>query len=555
MTRLLARPLLALLLVVALSGSGRAQGTPYVAMLDAAYEDLDALIASGLVRELMVGERPYSQASFRRFVLEAVRRRAGREASAGAASVRPASTRALSTRALSAREVEALARLEARFGGTPAKVGTAFQRAPFTGTVALASSPTRAMRVNGAPAGSQIDADLNPLLQRNQGRVLLDGLTASMEGGVTATRGPFAAEATARAWAGIPQGQPANAGLDLVAGYGRAVWGPVAFDLGRTAYVVGYGPYGGSMYSTNARALDQARLRAEYPVRLPWVLRHLGLWQGTFALANLGQNRDNRGGTLLTMRLTGRPSQYLEWGLTYQNQHDGTGVKPSHQYQRLEEIIFVFSGQEWQVTDRAVAAEVRLALPQTRSALYANFLSTDDRNRFRLHSGGYWEDAVWIGGFEQRGMGRDGRLDVRLEGRHTGPIPHSHGQFTSGMTEDQRTIGDAMGPNSEGLALTGTWNGSKSRLSVEAAIERYTIDIYAMFSSPTPRFGYGDDWRLAHDEPDEFRQRLTVSWMSHAAWRGYQPTVRAGYERIQRFNWVDKTRHAAVLELSLRPFR
>jgi hypothetical protein len=533
MMRHLSNLLWALLLAVALPAAARAQGTPYVPMLDPAYEDLDALIGSGLVRDLFVGERPYSQASFRRFVQEASRRGAGLT--------------------LTARESEAIARLETRFGAA-ALPGTTLRRTPITGTVAIASSPTRAMRVNGFAPGIALDADLNLLLQRNQGRVLLDGFTSAVEGGFTVQRGHFAAEVTPRVWAGLPSAKPADTGLDLVAGYARGVWGPVALDLGRSAYVVGFGPYGGAMQSTNARALDQARLRAERPVRLPGVLRHLGLWQASLAIATLGPNRDNANGTLVSMRLSGRPSRYVEWGISYENQHSGEGAPFSYQYQRLQEMFLPFrkSGWVYAVTDRVVGAEMRIAVPQTRSALYANFLTTDERYRFSMKAGGYWEDAVWVGGFEQRGLGRDGRLDLRLEGRHSGPIPHSHHQFTSGMTVDRRTFGDAMGPNSEGVALTGTWNGRESRLSVEAAMERYSIDNYDMFKSPSPRLSWDEDWRRVTNLPKELRQRVMLNWLQYRGWRGYESSLRLGYERIVRFNWTDRTRHAAVLEWSLR---
>lgn len=533
MTRHLSNFLWALLFSLALPAVSPAQGTPYVPMLDPAYEDLDALIGSGLVRNLFVGERPYSQASFRRFLQEANSRRA--------------------TLTLSERESEAIARLDARFGAADA-MGMTIRRTPIAGTVAIASSPTRAMRVNGNASGVQIDADLNLLLQRNQGRVLLDGLTTAVEGGFTAMRGHYAAEVTSRVWMGLPAAKPADAGLDLVAGYARGVWGPVAFDLGRSAYVVGFGPYGGAMQSTNARALDQARLRAEHPVRLPGALRHLGLWQASIGIATLGWNRDNPNGTLVSMRLSGRPSRYVEWGISYENQHDGEGVRFSYQYQRLQEMFLPFRKAGWlyEVTDRVAGAELRISLPQTRSALYANFLTTDERYHFTMRAGGYWEDAVWVGGFEQRGLGREGRLDLRLEGRHTGPIPHSHNQFTSGMTVDRRTIGDAMGPNSEGVALTGTWNGRESRLSVEAAMERYSIDHYALIDSPSPRFSWDQDWRRVFNLPKELRQRLMLNWLQHQGWRGYESSVRLGYERIVRFNWTERTRHAAVFELSLR---
>lgn len=529
--------LLVVLFGLVSSANGSAQGTPYVPMLDPAYEDLDALVAAGFVRDLMIGERPYSQASFRRFVEEAARRR--------------------SSRTPTAAEAEALARLTMRFGADPSKKSP-FRVVPLTGTFAVASSPTRAMRVDGMAPGKDIDADLNTLLQRNQGRVLLDGLTAAIEGGVTISRGHFAAEATSRAWVGLPSGRAADAGLDLVAGYGRGVWGPVAFDLGRTAYVAGFGPYGGAMQSTNARALDQARLRAEHPVHLPGFLRHLGLWQGTLSVANLGWNRDNPTGTLITMRLSGHPSRYVEWGITYEDQQNGKNLPfVQHQYQRLQEALLPWRWDGWvyEVTDRVAGAELRLALPQTRSALYANFLTTDERYHFTMKAGGYWEDAVWIGGFEQRGLGRDGRLTLRLEGRHSGPIAHSHHQFTSGETEDRRTIGDAMGPNSEGLMLTGSWSGRDSRLTVETAMEKYSIDTYSLFDSPSKRFSWDQDWRHVTNLPKELRQRLMLSYLRYHGWRGYETSVRAGYEHIQRFNWTGQTRHAAVLEMNLRALR
>ncbi len=51
-----------------------AQTTPYVPNLDPVYQDLDALVAEGLVRDIILGERPYSRLTFARFALEARRR-------------------------------------------------------------------------------------------------------------------------------------------------------------------------------------------------------------------------------------------------------------------------------------------------------------------------------------------------------------------------------------------------------------------------------------------------------------------------------------------------
>ena len=75
-----------------------AQASAYVPNLDPAYAELDALIASGLIREVLVGQRPYSRMTFARMVREA---RSNME-DPGA-------------RAPSARILEALARGEAMF--------------------------------------------------------------------------------------------------------------------------------------------------------------------------------------------------------------------------------------------------------------------------------------------------------------------------------------------------------------------------------------------------------------------------------------------------------
>ena len=48
-----------------------AQASPYVPNLDPAYQDLDALVAHGLVRDIILGERPYSRVAFARFAQEA----------------------------------------------------------------------------------------------------------------------------------------------------------------------------------------------------------------------------------------------------------------------------------------------------------------------------------------------------------------------------------------------------------------------------------------------------------------------------------------------------
>ncbi len=86
-------------------------------------------------------------------------------------------------------------------------------------------------------------------------------------------------------------------------------------------------------------------------------------------------------------------------------------------------------------------------------------------------------------------------------------------------------------------------------------MERYSIDQYEMFHSPSARLSWDQDWRRVTNLPKELRQRLMVHWLRPQGWRGYQTSVRVGYERALRFNWTARTQHSALLELSLSALR
>lgn len=515
-----------------------AQATAYVDLADPAYADLDVLVASGFVREIMVGERPYSEAAFRRFVEEAARR-----APAGSAR---------------ARVEEARARLAGRFGEGP----TPLRRPPLALTaprldLALADSPDRAYRsgermppplLSGKIAGS-----VNPLLQRNEGEVLDHGATAAVQAGVVGRAGVFAGAFVPRATLGLPRG-PATAHLSaaVAEAYVRAVVGPVAVDVGRNNLVTGFGADGGPMLSDNARGLDVLRLAADRPVRLPSVLGRLGAWQASIGVADLGDNRTVPGAKLLMIRGSARPSRFVELGVGYANQQGGTDSPSASFGDRLVDLFIPWTRRrDYLFSDKVMGADVRIAVPRIGSALYVNFMTTDDRGRFRQPACGCWEDAVWLVGVEALGLGGEGRTDVRLEGRHAGPRAHIHHQFTSGMTIDGRTFGDALGPNAAALSASVGRTGRTSRLGVTAAWERYSGDDW--YWDRIPGGGLWDyEWYRLTDNPDEIRVRLVVDWLRLRGGKRVETLVRGGYEHVTRFDFTSERRDNVLALLSLR---
>lgn len=512
-----------------------AQATAYVDVADPAYDDLNVLVANGLVREIMVGERPYSEAAFRRFVEEA-----GRRAADGSPR---------------ARVGEALERLAGRFGEAARRPALALAAPRLD--LALADSPDRPYRsgermppplLSGKIAGA-----VNPLLQRNEGEVLDHGATAAVQAGVVGRAGVLAGAFVPRVALGLPRG-PAPAHLSAVVAdaYVRAVVGPVAVDVGRNNLVTGFGADGGPMLSDNARGLDVLRLAADRPLRLPSVLGRLGAWQASIGVADLGDNRTIPGSKLLMIRGSGRPSPFLEFGIGYVNQQGGTDSPSAGFGERLVDLFVPWTRRrDYLFSDKVVGADVRISVPKIGSALYVNFMTTDDRGRFQQPACGCWEDAVWLVGVEALGLGGEGRTDVRLEGRHAGPRAHIHHQFTSGMTIDGRTFGDALGPNAAALSAAVERTGPASRVGVTAAWERYSGDDW--YWDRIPGGGAWDyEWYRLADNPDEVRVRLVVDWLRRRGGERLETRIRGGYEHVTRFDFTSAGRDNLLALVSLR---
>lgn len=529
-------PLAAWLALLTLPSIAAGQGTTYVPAQDQAYDDLQLLVAEGLVRSAILGERPHSRAAFRRFLAEADERLAGHVPTP--------------------RLAEAVARLRARFGmEAPDPSGPTLSAARVD--LALASSPPRAMRPG---AEADLDAELNPLLQGSHDRRLVDGLTTALEAGIAVQGGRWAAMARPRVSVDVPGGGGA-AGADAGAteAYARAVFGPVGVDVGRLEASWGFGAEGGGILSQNARGLDVVRFGGDRPIRLPGPFRALGMWKGSFGLAHLGRDREFPGAKAFMARVGGRPARWVEFGVNYLNIQGGDGAPEATLWDRVQDLFLVLRTERtdddptglFHISDKVVGADLRVQVPDTRWALFVNFVTTDDRGFFRQPSRGYTEDALWMVGAEARGLGGEGRWDVDVAWRHAGARVHTHYQFTSGVTASRRVLGDPLGPNAAAWTGAVTWTGPGSRIRVEGSWERYSGDDFAwdvVGASSSP-------WYRVADNPDEVRSRLVVDYLDLTGWKGVRTSIRAGYEHVSRFGYGPGNRHNFVVQGSLRHAR
>ncbi|MHB1193985.1 MAG: capsule assembly Wzi family protein [Longimicrobiales bacterium] len=550
---------LALLAVAGLSlpPRGCAQASPFVPVWDAAYRDLDVLLATGMVGRQPAdaggmagttapapasasgsgspirGQRPYSRMAFARAVAEA---RSTLDGGAGEAKPRIA---------------EAVERLEARFSAELALVraGRGGERAgdragerPGLGRsltlrqvsldATAADSPPRAIPWQ---LTSALDADVNPLLQRNHGRVVADGWTLGGEAWVDAVLGSrVAAQLAPRLWA--EDGGDARADGTLLLGHVRALFGNLSVEVGRNALGHGHAREAGPALSSNARGLDLLRLSMERPGRLPWIFRGLGPVGFTALLADMGRDQDTPGSKLVVFEGAVRPHPNLEVGGILLN-HQGGGVDPGASFgERVLDALFIlprrpfyFFPDESVMSDKAAGMDVRLTLPEPGLELFVEMLTTDDHDLFRAPRQGLWHDAAWTAGARATALGSEGRWDAWLEGSRVGLLPYTHHQFTSGLTLDRRVLGSPLGPLGTGVQAGAGRTGERGTLSVQGAWERYSGDTYR-----NPDDGLSHRFRVA-DNPDEIRLRGAVEWSGHAVAPGLSTGVRLGWERVTRF--------------------
>ena len=423
--------------------------------------------------------------------------------------------------------------------------------APRPADATWADSPGRRIPTSYDSAGAQyIDAELNPLLQKNQGRILANGGTLGGEALMDLGLGTLlSVQIRPRIWATAPSGDASDLGITLLEGYVRALLGNLAVEVGRNHVSRGQGRESGPVLSHNARGLDLVRISLDRPARLPWFLRVLGPVGASALVADMGANSDTPHSKLVIFQGSLRPHPYLEIGATLLNHQRGSGGPPAIFAERIQDVFLLYP-QGQPISDKVFGADMRLTLPAAGLQLYMEVLTTDDHELFSSPDQALVNEAVWTVGTSVSGLGAEGRIDLWGEFRRAGVRPHTHHQFTSGLTLDDRAIGDAMGPLGKGLAAGVDWRGSGHSVALQGALERYDgADRYENVTGDG-RFA----WVRLLDRPDEIRVRLVGDWVVDAEPQGFGTSVRAGYEHVTRtaFTTGDRSNFLAQVKFDYR---
>ncbi len=279
----------------------------------------------------------------------------------------------------------------------------------------------------------------------------------------------------------------------------------------------------------------------------------MGLWQASLLVADMGRSRDVPGSQMMVFRVSGRPLRFVELGLNYLNVQGGEGAPSATWRERLSDIFLFWNpvGRDVYVSDKVIGADVRVTLPAIGLELYANGLTTDDRGHFQQPANGLWEDAIWLVGARGGGLGVDGRLDVWAEWRHSGAEAQAHYQFSSGLTLDDRVIGDALGPHASSVQGGIDWTGPESRISVGGFWECFSGDDMFLGDRLGDQSFSDYTWVTLADNPDEIRKRITAEWTRFPDHTGLRTTLRLGYEHVTRFNFTEQNRSNFLVQFKL----
>ncbi len=242
--------------------------------------------------------------------------------------------------------------------------------------------------------------------------------------------------------------------VELVEGYGKAMAGPVEFELGRDSLWWGPARRASMIMSNNARPFDMVKVSNPQPVQLPWIFSILGPFKAAWFLTELEEHRDFPHAKLSGMRINFKPHPLVEIGASRVMIFGGSG-QPRVDF--IDYTRMVFTTYELYENNQLASIDGSVRIPLDDSRLLRSV-------KFYVDAAG--EDTTgalpskWgeILGVQLSDLFRTGRTDLRFEYAddhvqgHPG-VFYSHYVYTSGYTYEGRVIGHYMGTESRDLSV------------------------------------------------------------------------------------------------------
>ena len=431
------------------------------------------------------------------------------------------------------------------------------QRKPFSAQLEMsfgwAELLPRYVQGNGL---GYIDAVVSPLSQGRGGRGMDEGFNATMEPSLGFSVGEW--EFYKVLSVPIARGKSSVHSFGIQELWGEGPIGPLYLSMGRSPLVWGPSVKNSSLFSGQARALDQISLGSDDTFRFPWILNKLGPARLSISLSRLENNRDIPHSYLVGYRLNIKPWKSLEMGLSALVHSGGDGSPSASLRSRiLDHLIVVepltklgtLGRQKLAISNRFAGFDIRWRLPWAKAPQIYASLVFDDLGKFNQLGRVFGQDASYVTGVFLPQLFGNPQNSMRLEYREAGIRFYQHNPFSSGLTIDGIIIGDNLGPNGRGGYLEfDTMTKLAGRLKLELAWEERSDDQYVV------REGFVFENIL--NKPEEIRVRLVGSWEEN--WElGLLTLAKVGYEKVDNYgalqgmdrsNWLFELR--TILPLS-----
>lgn len=239
----------------------------------------------------------------------------------------------------------------------------------------------------------------------------------------------------------------ADGDVDLIEGYGKAMAGPIEFELGRDSLWWGPARHGSILMSNNAAPFTMLKITNPQPVELPWILRGFGPFRAQWFLTELEDDRVPPDTKLTGLRLNVRPHPAVELGVSRVIMFGGTGMPHVGLFDYTK--MFVATSNQ-RANNQIAGFDASVLLPLGDNPLLRSIKLYDDAAG-EDEAGGL--PSMWshLLGLQLNDILRTGRTDLRLEYANTHKVLYLHTIYASGYTYEDRLIGHHVGPDARDL--------------------------------------------------------------------------------------------------------
>lgn len=463
--------------------------TPNIPISDPAYRYLDKLVAHGLVKTVIVGQRPYSRNQIAKMLEEALQNWEGREYK------NPFLHQTLNKLA-----DRFQTDLTCRHNGDIDKVLRYYGPTVWQEIIAAKSPSRQILDIHGD--GELLHAFVNPLFDNKEGRHLVSGFNNAweFEGSIGATP-YFSFHFHPRFQLQIPENGSSEQAPFIHEVYGKTVWNNLSLLIGRAGKEWGQSKTGGGILSNQARPLDQITLSSDRPFDA-WIF---GPTMIHFFYSDLGHEQRFPHPYFVGWKFSFQPVEIFEWGFGLAALGGGEGSPSVGFSERISDVFGMgdggnLAGTNAPTSNRIAQLDWRLRIPPLRGIEIFMELIADDTvtqlNRQFDHNMGF------LTGLYIPRLDESGKMDLRLEYKTLEHRIYLHHIFTDGWTLNGKFLGDNLGPQSHGAYLDWNYDWDENLiLKSFFAFEQRDADT---FFRPQPE---GNIYIKSDIRPDENRYR------------------------------------------------